>query len=94
MFENGMFTVTGADGKPVRCEALFTYDCEDTGRSYVVFTTGEGEAQRLFANRFVAGDDGQAQLYPLEDEREYQIIRRCFEELKEKLKEQQNAQEA
>ena len=28
MFENGTFAVAGEDGKPVRCEVLFTYDCE------------------------------------------------------------------
>ena len=42
MFENGTFAVLGPDGKQVQCDVLFTYDCEDNGRSYVVFTTGEG----------------------------------------------------
>ena len=52
MFENGTFAVLGPDGKQVQCDVLFTYDCEDNGRSYVVFTTGEGAQQQLFANRF------------------------------------------
>ena len=81
MFENGTFAVLGPDGKQVQCDVLFTYDCEDNGRSYVVFTTGEGAQQRLFAN-------GQPALFPLENEQEYQIIRHCFEELKAKLAEQ------
>lgn len=54
MFENGTFAVLGPDGKQVQCDVLFTYDCEDNGRSYVVFTTGEGAQQQLFANRFAA----------------------------------------
>ena len=37
MFENGTFAVLGPDGKQVQCDVLFTYDCEDNGRSYVVF---------------------------------------------------------
>lgn len=49
MFENGTFAVLGPDGKQVQCDVLFTYDCEDNGRSYVVFTTGEGAQQQLFA---------------------------------------------
>lgn len=58
MFENGTFAVLGPDGKQVQCDVLFTYDCEDNGRSYVVFTTGEGAQQQLFANRFAAREDG------------------------------------
>jgi uncharacterized protein YrzB (UPF0473 family) len=93
MFENGTFAVLGPDGKQVQCDVLFTYDCEDNGRSYVVFTTGEGAQQQLFANRCAAREDGQPALFPLENEQEYQIIRHCFEELKTKLAEQAAAQE-
>ena len=78
----------GPDGKQVQCDVLFTYDCEDNGRSYVVFTTGEGAQQQLFANRYAAREDGQPALFPLENEQEYQIIRHCFAELKAKLAEQ------
>ena len=69
-------------------DVLFTYDCEDNGRSYVVFTTGEGAQQRLFANRYDTRDDGQLALLALENEQEYAIIKHCFEELKAKLAEQ------
>lgn len=88
MFENGTFAVLGPDGKQVQCDVLFTYDCEDNGRSYVVFTTGEGAQQRLFANRYDTRDDGQLALIALENEQEYAIIKHCFEELKAKLAEQ------
>ena len=74
-------------------DVLFTYDCEDNGRSYVVFTTGEGAQQQLFANRCAAREDGQPALFPLENEQEYAIIKHCFEELKAKLAEQAAAQE-
>ena len=93
MFENGTFAVLGPDGKQVQCDVLFTYDCEDNGRSYVVFTTGEGAQQRLFANRYDTRDDGQLALLALENEQEYAIIKHCFEELKAKLAEQAAAQE-
>ena len=83
MFENGTFAVLGPDGKQVQCDVLFTYDCEDNGRSYVVFTTGEGAQQQLFANRYAA-----------RDEQEYAIIKHCFEELKAKLAEQAAAEQA
>ena len=93
MFENGTFAVLGPDGKQVQCDVLFTYDCEDNGRSYVVFTTGEGAQQQLFANRYAASEDGKPALFPLENEQEYAIIKHCFAELKAKLAEQAAAQE-
>ena len=94
MFENGTFAVLGPDGKQVQCDVLFTYDCEDNGRSYVVFTTGEGAQQRLFANRYDTRADGQLALLALENEQEYAIIKHCFEELKAKLAEQAAAEQA
>lgn len=94
MFENGTFAVLGPDGKQVQCDVLFTYDCEDNGRSYVVFTTGEGAQQQLFANRYDTRDDGQLALLALENEQEYAIIKHCFEELKAKLAEQAAEQAA
>lgn len=94
MFENGTFAVLGPDGKQVQCDVLFTYDCEDNGRSYVVFTTGEGAQQRLFANRYDTRADGQLALLALENEQEYAIIKHCFEELKAKLAEQTAAEQA
>lgn len=93
MFENGTFAVLGPDGKQVQCDVLFTYDCEDNGRSYVVFTTGEGAQQQLFANRYATREDGKPALFPLENEQEYAIIKHCFAELKAKLAEQAAAQE-
>lgn len=94
MFKNGTFAVLGPDGKQVQCDVLFTYDCEDNGRSYVVFTTGEGAQQQLFANRYAAREDGKPALFPLENEQEYAIIKHCFEELKAKLAEQAAAEQA
>ena len=94
MFENGTFAVLGPDGKQVQCDVLFTYDCEDNGRSYVVFTTGEGAQQQLFANRYDTRDDGKLALLALENEQEYAIIKHCFAELKAKLAEQAAAEQA
>lgn len=88
MFENGTFAIAGADGRPVRCEVLMTYDCEDNGRSYVVYTTGEGAAKQLTANRYAVNEAGETTLLPLEDEAEYALVRHCFEQLKAQLMEQ------
>ena len=62
MFEEGVFAIPGADGQPVRCEVLFTYDCEANGRSYVVYTFGPEEGRQIGANRYVTNEAGETQL--------------------------------
>lgn len=88
MFDNGTFAIAGADGRPVRCEVLMTYDCEDNGRSYVVYTVGEGTEKQLAANRYTVDETGETTLLPLENEAEYALVRHCFEQLKAQLLEQ------
>ena len=82
MLDNAPCSDLGFVRKQLQCDVLFTYDCEDNGRSYVVFTTGEGAQQRLFANRYDTRVDGQPALFALENEQEYAIIKHCFKELK------------
>ena len=65
-----------------------TYDCEDNGRSYVVYTVGEGTEKQLTANRYTVDEAGETTLLPLENEAEYALVRHCFEQLKAQLLEQ------
>ena len=92
MFDEGVFAIPGADGQPIRCEVLFTYDCEANGRSYVVYTFGEEEQKQIGANRYETNDAGETRLLPIENERERDLLAHCFEELKEKLRAQQAAE--
>lgn len=90
LFENGMFQIPGADGRPVLCQVLFTYDWELTGQSYVVFRM-EG-AEQLNACRVVDTEDGGKGLAPLQDERERDFLNHCFEELKARLQAEQDTE--
>ena len=91
MFEEGVFAIPGADGQPVRCEVLFTYDWDITGQSYVVFQM-EG-LDHLSACRVVDMEGGGKGLAPLQDERERDFLNHCFEELKAKLRAEEEAAE-
>ena len=89
LFENGVFTIPGVDGKTVQCQVLFTYDWDVTGESYVVFQM-EGLDQ-LSACRVVDMEGGGKGLAPLQDERERDFLNHCFEELKAKLRAEEEA---
>ena len=91
LFENGVFTIPGVDGVAQQCQVLFTYDWELTGQTYVVFQM-EGLDQ-LSACRVVDMEGGGKGLAPLQDERERDFLNHCFEELKAKLRAEQEAAE-
>ena len=91
LFENGVFTIPGVDGVARQCQVLFTYDWELTGPTYVVFQM-EGLDQ-LSACRVVDMEGGGKGLAPLQDERERDFLNHCFEELKAKLRAEQEAAE-
>ena len=38
MKEKNTFTVINNEGKEVLCDVLFTFDSDETGKSYVVYT--------------------------------------------------------
>ena len=91
LFENGVFTIPGVDGVMRQCQVLFTYDWELTGQTYFVFQM-EGLDQ-LSACRVVDMEGGGKGLAPLQDERERDFLNHCFEELKAKLRAEQEAAE-
>ena len=49
---NGNITVIDPQGHPVECEILFTFDSQDFGKSYVVYTdhtTDRDGVQKVYA---------------------------------------------
>ena len=90
LFENGTFAIPGADGKSIQCQVLFTYDWDITGESYVVFQM-EG-ADQLSACRVVDTEGGGKGLAPLQSEAERDFLSHCFEELKARLRAEQETE--
>lgn len=79
------FTVINEDGKEVECEVLFTFEHDETGKNYVVYTDNTLDEQgntAVFVS--VMEEDGET-LSPLETEEEFQMIEQMLDELVEKL---------
>lgn len=77
------FAVIDENGNETKCDVLFTFDSEETGRSYIVYTDNsvdnEGSTQ-VFASIFNPNCDIQ-QLIPIETEKEWKIIEIILEEI-------------
>lgn len=86
------FKITSEDGKEVDCEALFTFESEETGKNYMVYTdhtTDEEGNTKIYAATYTPGQDTQT-LLPIETEKEWKVIETILDEV---MKEVENGQE-
>lgn len=88
--ETASFTVLDKNGKEVKCDVLFTFDSEETGKSYVVYTDNthdeDGDVQ-VFASSYVP-DANSFKLEPIESEKEWKIIEIILDKLQASIRAQ------
>lgn len=83
----GIFTILSDEGKEVECEVLFTFDNEETGKSYIVYTDNtldeEGNTN-VFASVFdPTGKNLESQ--PVESDKEWKIIEVILSEIQDSI---------
>lgn len=85
MEEKNIFKVVGEDGKEIECEVLFTFDSEETKKSYMVYTdntTDEDGNVRVYASVYNPNAEN-TELMPIESEREWKIVETILESIQE-----------
>ncbi len=85
MEEKNTFKIAGEDGKEVVCEVLFTFDSEETKKSYMVYTdntTDESGNVRVYASVYQPGSE-ILELLPIESDREWKIVETILESIQE-----------
>ena len=88
MEEKNTFTIINDEGKEVTCEILFTFDSEETKKSYIVYTdntTDEEGNVKVYASVYNK-ESADAELLPIETEREWKIIETILESISEESK--------
>ena len=92
MEEKTKFTVLDENGNEVECEVLFTFDSEETNKSYIVYTdntTDEEGNTKVYASIFNPNDE-KTELIPIETDREWKIIETILETIQEEKNNQEN----
>ena len=87
MEEKNTFTVMDENGKEVTCEVLFTFDSEETRKSYIVYTdntTDNDGNVRVYASIYNPDED-ETKLIPIETDKEWKIIETILEELQNEV---------
>ncbi|MCI8568994.1 MAG: DUF1292 domain-containing protein [Bacilli bacterium] len=76
------------DGKPTECDVLFTFDCEDTMKSYVGYTDhsiGKNGRKNIYVSGYNPFDKSQ-ELENITDPRELEMIADVLETIDEESK--------
>lgn len=86
--ENNSFKVINEEGKEVTCDVLFTFDSDETHKSYIVYTDNtkdENGNTQVFASIYNPNQE-RTRLEPIESESEWKIIETILNTLQEEIK--------
>lgn len=88
--ERHTFTVTDKSGKTIEFEILFTFDSEETNKSYIVFTdnkTDESGSIITYAATYIETQD-KLELSDIETEKEWNLIENLLSQIEDKMEEE------
>ena len=95
MEEKNIFKVVGEDGKEIECEVLFTFDSEETKKSYMVYTdntTDDDGNTRVYASVYNPNEE-ETKLLPIETDKEWKIIETILEEIQSEANNENNSEQ-
>lgn len=82
------FKVFDDNGKEIECEVLFTFESDETGKNYMVYTdnTKDEEGNIKVYAAIYEPDKDETKLEPITSDHEWSIIEKILEELQEEAK--------
>ena len=87
MEDKNTIKLTNEKGEEVVCDILFTFDSDETGKSYIVYTDNtkdESGKVRVYASIYNP-DDAKTKLEDIKSEKEWKIIETILETLQEEM---------
>ena len=87
MKENGKIEIVGENGEKVICDILFTFDNEETQKSYMVYTDNskdENGKVRVYASIYDP-ENPKSKLEEIKTEKEWKVIDTILETLQEQV---------
>lgn len=85
------FKIWDDNEKEVECEILFTYESDETGKNYVVYTdyTQDEGNTRVFASIYDPNDD-EMKFFPIQTDKEWEMIEDILNELRNEAIQENN----
>ncbi|MBQ7136390.1 MAG: DUF1292 domain-containing protein [Bacilli bacterium] len=94
MENNNTFKVINDEGQEIVCDILFTFDSEETKKSYIVYTDNSRDAEgniQVYASIYDPKQDNP-RLEPIETEQEWKIIETILNTLQDEIKKKTSGQ--
>lgn len=92
MEDKNTFTVVNSEGKEVVCSVLFTFDSDETKKSYIAYTDNtkdkDGNIQ-VYASIYNPNQEDNMELLPIETDKEWKVIETILESLQEEIRNNQ-----
>ncbi len=82
------FKIINDNGEEIMCDVLFTFDSEETKKSYIVYTDNSKDDQgnvQVFASIYDPNKEDQ-KLEPIQTEQEWKVIETILNTLQEEIK--------
>ena len=82
------FNITNDEGQEIECEVLFTFESDETGKNYMVYTDNTVDEEgntKVYASIYNPDEEDQT-LQPIETDKECTIIETILNELQEEAK--------
>ncbi len=88
--EKNKFILTDENGKQTVYDVLFTFDSEETGKSYIAYTDNSKDETgniQVYASIYHPEDEN-TKLEPITTEKEWKVIETILETIQEEIKKQ------
>ncbi len=89
MEDKNRFTVINDEGREITCDVLFTFDSDETKKSYIVYTDNTKDEKgniQVYASIFDPNKEGDMELLPIETDKEWKVIETILESLQEEIR--------
>ena len=86
--DKNTFKIINDNGEEIICDVLFTFDSEETKKSYIVYTDNSRDAEgnvQVFASIYDPNQEDQ-KLEPITTEQEWKVIETILNTLQEEIK--------
>ncbi len=90
MEQKNQFTLIDENGKQIVYDVLFTFDSDETNKSYIVYTDNSQDAEgniQVYASIYYPGSE-TSKLDPIETDKEWKVIETILSTIQEEVKKQ------
>ena len=91
MENKNTFTVINDEGREILCNVLFTFDSDETKKSYIVYTDNTKDENgniKVYASIYDPKSMDKMELLPIETEKEWKVIETILDSIQEEIRNQ------